>query len=777
MRGRSRRRSRAKGFRAGTSPVAFAALVSAVLVAAPPARAVQAGQPTVVSAVPASFTPDVNDGTVFAIAQVGPKIILGGTFTSISPQDDQIAVYTQPNVVAFDATTGTIDQTGFLPVVNGKVDTVIPGPRPHQVYIGGSFTQVDGRAMRVALLNTNTGALAPSWHPSSINNTVSKLVLAGGRLYVAGAFTTVGVTSHEGLATVNPTTGKVTPYVQLAFTGHHNYGTKCQPAKRKCAPGETGVKSLDVDPAGTRLVAVGNFTKVSGAARDQVAMLKLGQSSATVDTHWATDAYTARCLAKSFDSYIRDVQFAPDGSYFVIAATGGTGTNSDGTKSSCDSAARYQTDRTGRDVRPLWIDYTGEDSLWTVAVTGTAVYVGGHQRWLNNPHGLNVAGAGAVPRPGLAALSPVSGLPLSWNPGRNPRGAGCFALLATGTGLWIGSDTNYVGNRTYLREKVAFFPLAGGEALPADATPALPGAVYLAGATAIAAPDADRLVYREYDGSTAGPETSLNTSIAWGAVRGTFSVDGEVIYGASDGNLYERTFDGVQLGPETELDPFNDPTWDGVQTGSGQTYQGLPSTFSAEVPTVTSMFFTAGRLYYTLSGQTTMHWRWFEPESGVVGASEHDVSDGHDWSDVAGAFLAGSNLFFADQKSGKLMAVAWTASGATGRPLVADASTDWASRGLFLLSKSSEPTSSLAFSASCTAATCTFEAAPWVDPSGESVTYQWSFGDGTTQDPSATTDASHTYAVSGEYAVTLTAVDADGTSVSTTQQVTATLPN
>jgi hypothetical protein len=542
--------------------------------------------------------------------------------------------------------------------------------------------------MRVALLDTNTGALVSSWHPSSIDSSVNKLVLSHGRLYVGGAFTTVGNATHKGLVALAPTTGKVTSYVGLSFTGHHNYDRLCKPSKtNKCAKGVPGVRGLDVNPNGTRMVVTGNFVNVSGRPRDQVAMLDLTKTHARVDQQWATLAYTAECFANGYDSYIRDVQFAPSGSYFVIVATGGIGRNSDHTKSSCDSAARYETNKHGSDVRPTWIDYTGEDSLWTVSITGTTVYVGGHQRWLNNP-GENVAGPGAIPRPGIAALCPTNGLPYTWDPGRNPRGAGCYALLATSKGLWIGSDTDYIGNRQYLRPKVAFFPLVGGRSIPAETTPGLPGWVYEVGATGHSVPDPDRLAYHSIKRKAVGSEATLNTGLSWGSVRGAFTVDGHIIYGRPDGNLYERSFNGSTFGSETELDPYNDPKWNNVATGSGQTYQSSPSTFSTEIPTLTSMFFTKGRLYYTLAGDSSMHWRWFEPQSGVVGMGEHTVSDRMNWSNIAGAFFTHHTVYFASQATGKLMSIAWSRKGATGHPKVVDSSKDWASRGLFVLSRS-----------------------------------------------------------------------------------------
>jgi hypothetical protein len=174
---------------------------------------------------------------------------------------------------------------------------------------------------------------------------------------------------------------------------------------------------------------------------------------------------------------MRDVDIAPSGDYFVVAATGAySGGVYSGTL--CDTISRWELGPTTSGQNPTWIDYSGGDTVTQVKATGAAIYVGGHFRWLNNPYSGDAAGEGAVDRSGLAAVDPRNGMPFSWNPTR-ARGVGVWEFMTTSAGLWVGHDTNQTGHEA--RKRIALFPSAGGTALPAESTGTLPNDVYLLG--------------------------------------------------------------------------------------------------------------------------------------------------------------------------------------------------------------------------------------------------------------------------------------------------------
>jgi hypothetical protein len=364
-------------------------------------------------------------------------------------------------------------------------------------------------------------------------------------------------------------------------------------------------------------------------------------------------------------------------------------------------------------------------------------------------------------------------MPLGWNPGRNPRGAGTQIIFATSTGIWQGSDTNYIGNMKYQREKIAFFPYVGGSTPPvSSSTPSLPGRLYAAGATKKKAAHPSRLVVSHVTSKGSSAPKSAKSPVAWSTTRGAFYLDGKVYYGKTDGWLYARTYNGKTWGAEVKLDPYDDPAWANVQTGSGQTYDGRVSDLQAEMTSVTSLFFSKGRLYYTVTGDKHLYYRYFEPDNGAIGAEQLTVSGKHNWSNVSGAVIAGSRLIFASKTTGKLEAIAWTGSTYKGSAHVINPKTTWASRGLFLLPASgSAKALTASFTKSCKKLTCTFTAKRSTIAGGGASKYEWSFGDGKAKS-STHLKVSHRFGKKGSYSVRLVVANSSGSAAVAAKTVT-----
>jgi hypothetical protein len=270
------------------------------------------------------------------------------------------------------------------------------------------------------------------------------------------------------------------------------------------------------------------------------------------------------------------------------------------------------------------------------------VYTGGHQRWENNPYEGDDPGPGAVPRSGIAALDPENGVPFSWNPGRS-RGVGAFALVPTAAGLWVGSDTVRLAGEYHAR--IGFFPLAGGSVVPADQPRTLPGSMYAVEANGT-------LVKRSFDGTTAGPRTVVASS-GFSDVRGAFMLGNRLFAGTASGGITVRTFAGGSFGSPSAVDLY-----------------GL-TPIEWRITDMTGMFYTAGRVYYTVAGSSTLWFRYFSQQSSIFGAcptaypsstatfcvEDFDIS-GTVWAAAQGVTLAGGNLFWVDG-AGQVWTAPW----------------------------------------------------------------------------------------------------------------------
>ena len=625
-------RSRAR--RTLAAVVAALALGSAGL-AATPAPAASAG--TIAEASPAPNSPRVLDGTVRAVVRVGDRIVLGGSFTEVQESEDGAPVLKRRNLVAFDPDTGNID-LDFAPNPDATVHALEATADGEGLYVGGEFDRIAGeRHPRLALVQSSNGKLVQSFDAFEVAGKVKEILLdpgaeaGAGRLWVAGAFTHIDGKEQQALATLDPATGAWDPFMSLEVSGQHHGGF-------------TSVANIDLDGAGDRLVATGNFARVDGKRREQLVVLRIGGPRAEV-TRFRTQFLETRCR-RNYTSYVEEVAFSPDGSYFVVVTTGGAR----GDLSSCDATMRFETGASGKDVGYSWLDKTGGDSLYSVAVDESVVYVGGHPRWQNNSQGDNSPGPGAVARLDIAALDPDNGLPLSWDPLQDGGGQGIERLYLDPLGLWVGSDGVRVAGEEARR--IVRFP--DGGVLPAYEAPRTLRKIYLAG---VPNPSGSPLVSRTQTAGRFGPAVDEPAGdVPWTELTGAFFLDGR-LYTASAEGFQRRSFDGSAYGPVVAVD-----TSDQVVPLEG---------WHSDMEKMTAMFFDRGRVYFTKAGKSGLYYRYFTPESDVVGADRRVASQGVrglDFSRVAGMALAGDHLYWTTP-AGALKRVEWSTGHRAGRPV------------------------------------------------------------------------------------------------------------
>jgi hypothetical protein len=412
-------------------PRSLVVLASLSIVAMTGTAPVQGADGARLRVVPVAYTPwllpSPVDQRVQKLALCNGVMYAVGSITAVGQGGH---TYIRSNAFGFNAATGAV--TSWHPYVNGMVHAITMSRDCSTAYLGGTFTKVNATAATdLVAVDTHTGVVKRGFAHDAAG-TVQTLQRSHGQVIAGGRFLTINGVTRPHLVSLKPTTGAVTPYLNLPVSGAY--------------PGTgTEIYNSQTSHAGDRMLIEGVFTSVGGRPRQQVAMLDLGARSVTVD-RWHSKEFDRACY-RTF--YVRAAAWSPRDAAVYVVTTGyrpvsGPGSvPTDPRSGLCDAAAAFPSvgsPAVGSAVTHKWVNYAGCDSYYAVVADAQAVYVGGHERWADNRFGCDAAGPGAVARPGLGSLNPDTGRATSWNPTR-ARGHGADDMLLTRRGLWIASDT------------------------------------------------------------------------------------------------------------------------------------------------------------------------------------------------------------------------------------------------------------------------------------------------------------------------------------------------
>jgi hypothetical protein len=308
-------------------------------------------------------TPDWGDtpqcqtnGRVYAVAYLGGTLYLGGSFTSVDGS-------ARSHLAACDAADGHL--LTWNPSANGVVRALKISPAGTRVYAGGDFTVVAGVSRaRVAALSPSSGA-AFAWSPY-VNDSVKTIATSttGATVYVGGDFDSAEGAGRRHLAAFNATSGNIsTTFKPTASNGTGNFAT---------------VLTMAVSPNNQTLYFGGDFALVNGHSRRNAAAVSTGIATLRA---WSP-ASTSDVVGELTVSGSGNTVFA-----------GGRG-----------SGGYVQAYGPNLGGTPVWNVHTDGD-VEALVVSSSILYAGGH-----------FTTVGAATRHHLAALRASGGALQSWNP-------------------------------------------------------------------------------------------------------------------------------------------------------------------------------------------------------------------------------------------------------------------------------------------------------------------------------------------------------------------------
>ena len=140
-----------------------------------------------------TFNPSVDNVVYCSAVQPDGKILIGGIFMSVNSGP-------RPYIARLNA-DGTLD-TGFNPTTDGAVNNIQLLPSG-QIIVSGAFTFMGGyNSFRIGRL-TPSGSYDTDWGPYVDGAITATVIQPDGKIMIAGAFTQVNGEAHAGIARLN----------------------------------------------------------------------------------------------------------------------------------------------------------------------------------------------------------------------------------------------------------------------------------------------------------------------------------------------------------------------------------------------------------------------------------------------------------------------------------------------------------------------------------------------------------------------------------------------
>ncbi|MFE9559902.1 DNRLRE domain-containing protein [Streptomyces sp. NPDC006487] len=250
---------------------------------------------------PVAFTADElptwqANGVVWALAEAGGRVFVGGTFSEVRPPDGAAGTEQEAvNFATLDAATGAPTSCKLSFTVGSGTATVralVLSPDKATLYAGGYFGAVNGTAVSsLAAIDVATCTVKTGFRPA-FAATVRALAVTGDTVYAGGDFLTVAGQPRERFAAVDAADGTLKPFTANADE-----------------PG----RAVELTPDGEHVVLGGDFFTVGGANSHALAVVD-------ATTGAVTKAYPGFV---DTNSVIKDIATDATGFYTANEGTGG----------------------------------------------------------------------------------------------------------------------------------------------------------------------------------------------------------------------------------------------------------------------------------------------------------------------------------------------------------------------------------------------------------------------------------------------------------------------